>query len=215
MNALKIAERNARLHLHQSDLAIFERVGANAFTLPFADGSVDIVMSFGLLEHFNPEALKAVLTEVIRILRPGGLFIVDVAHGRFSSRTLGIWISMFGSMMFSLLSFHLKKIREIPPSYLNHYFENDLNEKDYEAAFFDAGLRGGEIRVSHPFPPLAISGRLERIYVKLMRAAYPVWVWFYYSQPRWGRWWGWLYIAWGFKSQETSPSPSVAVAFKN
>lgn len=43
-------------------------------TLPFADGSYDAVVSFGVLEHV-PDA-PASLAEIVRVLRPEGLFFV-------------------------------------------------------------------------------------------------------------------------------------------
>ncbi len=48
----------------------------DAFELPFADGTFDIVFHQGLLEHFrNPDDLIA---ENRRVLRAGGLLLVDV-----------------------------------------------------------------------------------------------------------------------------------------
>lgn len=48
----------------------------DAFALPFADGTFDIVFHQGLLEHFrNPGDLIA---ENARVLKPGGYILVDV-----------------------------------------------------------------------------------------------------------------------------------------
>src|SRR5262249_12124387 len=52
------------------------RACADAFRLPFADGSFDAVFHQGLLEHFrNPGEL---LVENARVLAPGGILLVDV-----------------------------------------------------------------------------------------------------------------------------------------
>ena len=48
----------------------------DAFALPFADGTFDVVFHQGLLEHFrNPDDLIA---ENARVLKPGGIILVDV-----------------------------------------------------------------------------------------------------------------------------------------
>jgi len=48
----------------------------DAFALPFADGTFDVVFHQGLLEHFrNPGDLIA---ENARVLKPGGLILIDV-----------------------------------------------------------------------------------------------------------------------------------------
>jgi len=49
---------------------------ADAFSLPFADDTFDVVFHQGLLEHFrNPGDLIA---ENVRVLKPGGILLVDV-----------------------------------------------------------------------------------------------------------------------------------------
>jgi SAM-dependent methyltransferase len=54
----------------------------DALRLPFRDNSVDIVLSTGLLEHFEDPA--PVVREMVRVLRPGGLFYSDVVPKKFS-----------------------------------------------------------------------------------------------------------------------------------
>jgi len=50
--------------------------------LPFPDGAYDLVASTGLLEHFaDPEPI---LSEMLRVLRPGGVFYSDIVPRKFS-----------------------------------------------------------------------------------------------------------------------------------
>ena len=56
---------------------------ADARILPFKNASFEVVLSGGLLEHF-PDPLP-VLTEMVRILRPGGIFYADVVPSEILS----------------------------------------------------------------------------------------------------------------------------------
>lgn len=53
-------------------------MAADAENLPFADGSFDIVYSWGVLHH-SPDTPRAI-REVIRVLRPGGIARVMIYH---------------------------------------------------------------------------------------------------------------------------------------
>lgn len=53
-------------------------VGGNAFSLPFPDESLDVVFHQGLLEHFREQQADLLLKENIRVLKHGGLLLVDV-----------------------------------------------------------------------------------------------------------------------------------------
>ena len=57
-------------------------ISGNAFNLPFRNRSFDLVSSTGLLEHFeNP---RSIVREMIRVLKPGGVFYSDIVPKKFS-----------------------------------------------------------------------------------------------------------------------------------
>ena len=64
---------------------------ADARSVPLADGCADVVVAGEVLEHV-PD-LPRVLSESIRILRPGGTLVIDTIAstrwGRFTSITVG------------------------------------------------------------------------------------------------------------------------------
>jgi ubiquinone/menaquinone biosynthesis C-methylase UbiE len=66
--AIEVASKIFASHNLQARFAVGD---ANA--LPYKDGSFDLVFSIGLLEHF--EDISKPLSEQVRILSPGGLFI--------------------------------------------------------------------------------------------------------------------------------------------
>lgn len=53
-------------------------VGGNAFSLPFYDETFDIVFHQGLLEHFRQKEAESLIRENVRVLKQGGLLLVDV-----------------------------------------------------------------------------------------------------------------------------------------
>lgn len=75
--ALKLAEQTAQVFDVKMSL-----IDGDVHHLPLHTGTVDIVLSGGLLEHFqNPQS---VLAEMVRILRVGGVFYADVVPRKLS-----------------------------------------------------------------------------------------------------------------------------------
>ncbi len=73
MNALKLMKEVVK----GSGLPVY-LIGGDAFELPFAEGTFDIVFHQGLLEHFREPQATNLLKENVRVLKPGGLLLVDV-----------------------------------------------------------------------------------------------------------------------------------------
>lgn len=65
-------------------------VNGRAEQLPFANASFDAIVTSDFLEHVGPQ-LVAVLTEMARVLKPGGLLLYDTINRTFLSRLLVIW----------------------------------------------------------------------------------------------------------------------------
>jgi SAM-dependent methyltransferase len=53
-------------------------LSGDALALPLRDGSFDVVLHQGLLEHFRTPEAARLLAENVRVLKPGGLLLVDV-----------------------------------------------------------------------------------------------------------------------------------------
>jgi SAM-dependent methyltransferase len=198
-SALQLARLNARRHLVPGAEARFQPVAGDVFHLPFEAGAFDVVMSYGLLEHLAPTALPDALAETLRTLRPGGLFIADIVHARFSVRTIGKWVNLAVSTVAHVLTLRWNKVRPMWSAYLDPFYENDLDSDAWANMLRSAGFCAVHVDICRPFAPLAVSGRLERLYVGILRRLRPFWDWFDQSQPKWGRRWGWLYLVWGTK----------------
>ncbi len=67
----------------------------DATNLPFDDGSFDLVLSFGVLHHIRE--WPKVMSEVSRVLRPGGVYVLgDIAYSRFSAAVLRPIVRNYG-----------------------------------------------------------------------------------------------------------------------
>ena len=73
-----------------------EPVCGDVTALPFATGSADVVAAGEILEHVTD--LEATVAEVCRVLRPGGLVVLDTVNAtavsRFITVTAGEWIGV-------------------------------------------------------------------------------------------------------------------------
>lgn len=197
-NALKVARINASLHGSPSNLTL---VRGDVFQLPFGDGTFDVTMSHGLLEHFDEERSVGLIEEVLRVLRPGGLFVSDIVPGprRLSVRTIGLGISYLASLAYHLVRGKAAKARGLYADYFRSHYENSLSDQEWGRILHNAGLEQVSVDVCRPFPPLALSGHCERAYVRLMRAGLPLWERFDGRNSWFSRRWGWMYLAHGAK----------------
>ncbi|GAA4733685.1 methyltransferase domain-containing protein [Phytohabitans rumicis] len=66
-------------------------VGADAGALPLADGCADVVVAGEILEHV-PD-LAAAVGEVCRVLRPGGLLVLDTLNSTALSRLIAVTLA--------------------------------------------------------------------------------------------------------------------------
>ncbi|MCU1678992.1 MAG: 2-polyprenyl-3-methyl-5-hydroxy-6-metoxy,4-benzoquinol methylase [Frankiales bacterium] len=66
-------------------------VRADAGRLPFADGAADVVVAGEALEHVTD--LPAVVAELCRVLRPGGLFVADTIANTALARLIVVTLA--------------------------------------------------------------------------------------------------------------------------
>ena len=81
-----IETTRARLALYGLESKL-QRVDAE--TLPFADDTFDVVYSWGVIHH--SERPEAIIAEIRRVLKPGGVFI-GMMYGRRSVLSVKLWI---------------------------------------------------------------------------------------------------------------------------
>ena len=97
---------------------------------PFPAECVDVVGSTGLLEHFDhPEE---VINEMVRVLRPGGLFYSDIVPKKFSLYRSLSWLKRREKMI----------------------FERAMSRREIEGFLMNAGLSEVQVFAAGVFPPM-------------------------------------------------------------
>lgn len=172
----------------------------DAQKLPFADNQFDIVTSFGLLEHFeNPQTA---ISEMVRVLKPGGLFFADIVPERFSCQTIGnlfnslsviVYWSLKGKPSLGLT----KALRNFKPL----YFENSISWQEYKKMIEKTNLKGIQVRGNRPFPRLTLPKTIDNVYAQSLKPT--IWLWKKFD--RWDnhitRIWGAGLWFWGYKEK--------------
>jgi ubiquinone/menaquinone biosynthesis C-methylase UbiE len=119
----EIALKLARKFYGELGLGV-ETVRADAMAMPFEDGAFDVAFNAGVLEHFDDAELEKVLSEMIRVVRPGG------------------WVLAFCPNRYNIFYQHLlRKIHEH-----RYEFERAFSASEMKAWFETRGL--SEVRVS-------------------------------------------------------------------
>lgn len=107
--------KDAERHAEQMGLDIAYRLGKGE-SLPFPDHSFDVVCCCDVLEHVADRS--AILSEVRRVLRPGGTFLYDTINRTWLSRLAFIQVAQKWSLTrFVPTDFHDARFF-VPPALL-------------------------------------------------------------------------------------------------
>ncbi len=176
--ALSLARKTFGLSAAPERPALF--LQADGCALPFPENTFDLVMSFGLLEHF-PD-IERPIAEQLRVLRPGGIFFADIVSRRFSVDSF----SRFPGRLKRLCSDLLRGRRPARPVY-----ENSLPLSRYIEAVERHGGRVRWARGNRPLTSLNLP-LLGRIFLHLYRTetVQRLWRRFDLSDAPWTRFWG-------------------------
>ncbi len=165
-----------------SDGLCASAVCGDALALPYRSGMFDVVVSVGLLEHF--ENIEAPIAEQLRVLKPGGCFLgYVVPERRLSVQTLAVPLTALLRIGHGLERFLKESRKPLPASTSKKV---PLYRNQYCAADYLAILRKADVRdcgsfgmfpvplVSHstafPFSLMAPSAekRIVRIWRRLL-----------------------------------------------
>ena len=115
----------------------------DAYQLPFPDGASAMVLSGGLLEHFDDP--RPVMAEMVRVLRPGGTFYADVVPRKLS----------------------LYRVRELPRMMRSSALMEGVDESahgpaHYRRVLMELGCEPVRIRSAGVYPPGTGAGWARR-----------------------------------------------------
>lgn len=183
ISALNIARENFSNHNLRGSF-----LNGNMEQLPFLDDRFDLVMSFGVLEHF--EDMAPAIREMIRILKPDGIFFAAVSPKKYSVQLIGNLINTFMRFIYNLK--HLR-FRE---AFFNSYpaapgfYENSFSSQEYLKAMRDCGLKNVKLSGSRPFPSLNITPSMFKMYIVLMKMLKPLHLLFEMHASKFTELWG-------------------------
>jgi ubiquinone/menaquinone biosynthesis C-methylase UbiE len=183
----------------------FERRGlratytlGNVYSLPFQDNTFDILTSFGLLEHFVD--VEKVIAEMVRVIKPGGMFFADIVPERFSVQTVGtVFNAGVRLAYYGMQGDPRRGLYEAGRLFRPDFYENNYPLERYRQYMRDAGLRGIVIRGNRPVPVLTLPSVIERPYVKALQRGGALWHRFDEAGTPLTNWWGAGWWAWGVK----------------
>jgi ubiquinone/menaquinone biosynthesis C-methylase UbiE len=148
--ALSFARRNFETHGRKPLHTTFRK--ADAAQLPYPDDTFDLVMSFGLLEHFADIAKP--ICEQLRVLKPGGFFFADIVTKRFSADTFARLPGIAKKVINAIAN---GKFTELGQAFKMDFFENNYPLARYLDAVEQCG---GTIQFARGNRPFTSLGRL-------------------------------------------------------
>lgn len=139
-NALRVASNNYRLMENEGNFIL-----ADAESLPFKNGSFDVVLSTGLLEHF-PDP-QVVVSEMARILKTDGYFISDIVPRKLFSLYRSLYRIIHIIKIITSINFYKKAGQQ------EAIYEGSPSKRDIKNWLEYAGLQNINIFAAGVVPP--------------------------------------------------------------
>jgi SAM-dependent methyltransferase len=165
--------------------------------LPFPDARSDIVYCAGVLEFFAD--IQRPISEMVRVLRPGGVFSANVVPRKFSIQTVADIERTIAHLLRNLMLGRVKEAFRVVRAVPGDYHLNPAHLREYVVCCEDASLRQVTGLGTSPFPALALPAFGPRLYARTMKALLPQWRRFDRSRGRWTEIWGITYTIYGVR----------------
>ena len=155
-------------------------VRADMMALPFRDDTLDGVMNFGVMEHF--QNIEPPYAEMIRVLKPGGVFHSEIVTDRLSLYRLErafnkvVFASFHPNLVLSKIRQRLRQTDEVVKerhALSENFFENTYPLQTYVDAVRRLGISHIKSRGIRAVPWVWLPSPADRLYAKFMRVALP------------------------------------------
>jgi len=153
-----------------------EFINGNMESLPFPDEKFDLVMSFGVLEHF--EDMRPSIKEMVRVLKSGGIFFAAVSPKKHSIQLAGNLSNMCMRFLYNLKHGRIKEafLRSYPAD--PEFYENSYSAKEYVRIIEECGVSQVKLSGCRPFASLDLPACLCGAYIAFMRFLRPLHLFF-------------------------------------
>ncbi|MDA2916136.1 methyltransferase domain-containing protein [Nitrospinae bacterium AH_259_B05_G02_I21] len=145
---------------------------ADLLSAPFREHSFHLVMSFGVLEHFEDPVRP--LREMVRILKPGGTLCNSVVYtNRVNFQTVVDWLYHIPGTIVKhgALRRDPAKARQMVALWRGQtFFENNLCMEEYVTAMKRLGLIEIQVIPCATIPALSLTRPLEVCYIQGLKA---------------------------------------------
>jgi ubiquinone/menaquinone biosynthesis C-methylase UbiE len=135
-------------------------------SLPIEDSTYDIVFSGGVLEYSND--LNKWISEMSRILKPGGIFSASIFPKKFSIQTLAHFLNTPISFLSKIHKKNYKGAFRIRTSFPENYPIKNYKVKDYIASLEKAGIKLIKSGGANPFFRIDLPVKSENAYAKFL-----------------------------------------------
>lgn len=166
--------------------------------LDLAGNQFDVVYSGGVLHHF--EDFERPIKEMVRVLKPGGLFAANVVPNKFSCQTIADLQRTLAHSTRNLVRGRFRDVCKRVNHISSSYYVSPASLKDYVGLCEAAGLTSVTGLCTSPFPQLSVPVWGDRLYARFMKRLLPLWQGFNQSRSRWTEMWGITYTIYGVKS---------------
>lgn len=173
-------------------------IRGDGFTLPLQENTCDVVLSTGLLEHFADPS--PIVKEMVRVLRPGGLFYSDIVPRKFSLFRSLEWLGRWKQRLTGT------------DGLARPLFERSFSAEEIRLLLEEARLRHVHVFAAGVIPPyLPLLSRIEWARTLQVRfVEHTVAFWQVWDRTKIAEWLGFYYFVTGCKPAPAARSLKAA-----